>query len=1494
MASSGIIIRDGMHPTEVFHLLRTKFGLPLPPDEFTEESVGKEANAYFLQVKFFLTFGRHNLTKAIAAFEKFANYENLPDEALSKASSVRSSQKRQTIIQERRLEAFNNELKTQLQLFERDGGSIVTQGSSRQSIASLLPDIHNMTDRSSSYRASTQIRDRHFQRVLEWQDRNLSTATSGGFTSPRASRDGMILDAGEVEPTGGLDIERSLDNDEEINEAFPDYIEEPTEIDGVADDSGLLPVGAATMPGGFPESTSSSSPERPAKRHSPRAYNIRHAPSSVATAFPLGQRPQDLGRRGDENERCSPTSSDLRQDESFSTVASQRTSFGFQTSFGTTQPTSFNSTMEGKLSSLEVQEEEVFGVQASVSSMLPPAKPARSQKQQLGGVSKGPRSNVSSGTASMKSRSIVRPRQYSPPSAQLVREEQAQSSRSSAQYSIGASTERDMMELVAPTVPAPSDSKPAIPIGPLTVSANTGDATISLKSLTAKIPNAVTGRAPKFVLYNTLAGEPFPGEMSAFLDELKTPFWLQYEITRVLLGTVENSSSNVEDDVKCLVQKLHRGEPISYEHARAAFRETFDSYTSKESYATRKTICGRDVFESIRMSDRKWDDRLQLAAELRFDKIKHANFASKVCRPTIRLGPLHLQNKTSRFSRHFGSDRFLVLRVPRYNRDLKLDSDDYAKIVDEFLIESGFKLLSRKWRVMYYREPKDKREGKGKGEHDWHNLVLFAEEGAGIMEPMDVRQAIEWLIPIGKNLGQTECKFWSRIKLGFSTTTSTVVFEKIDTTPDIKVGGNSLTDGCGLVSPAVLRRIKTQLELSYLPSAVQARIGPAKGLFIADPKAPVDSEELWIKTRGDQTKFEGISDDVAHRTLDVNGVSAPLSPSVLNRQFLPILLQNGVPYETFEELLREDIRRQIGDLLGGGRLDDPIFLRGYIEKIKLLASRHRIETLPTMGRLPKSNAEKAVFWLESGFTLKNPLLRAAFLDVLKYYCEDIQQNMHITIPQSCTALCVADPSGKLKKGQVYLRFGEPRNFVDEKTMLPTDVVLGEVLVGRNPALFASDIQRVTAVDVPELRYLTDVIVFSADPDTCDRSLADYLSGGDYDGDRVWTCWDPRVVNPYVNSQLDTRDIDVKAYLKQDTSTMRSRFSSKRRERSDVFTEYVKCRIKNIMQENRLGLCTNYYDRVVYRTWPEGSSGGVNHPEAQILAALCGKLVDAPKQGDELRKETWKEIEQRYRHFPQPLYRSTKPNSNAMGERSNFPLDKLRFRVAPAEIDSLMTKVKGQLPTEESKDSDITGYYYDFESRWEQIRDVHGAPQTEKSPKYWGARAVLKNLNYLNNQLEVLYAKWKDYFESGGPNIDADDDDSRMKNQNFVEECLNKFVNILPQLQNPDVPPTDLIENWAHHGKEAYSEWSKIRAAAVYRKCGLESKFPWAMAASDLAWIKLSATSAESSRTIRSMREDLYLSLKTKGSAMTRMDENLWTQDITDEPREDVDNVDWDD
>lgn len=80
---------------------------------------------------------------------------------------------------------------------------------------------------------------------------------------------------------------------------------------------------------------------------------------------------------------------------------------------------------------------------------------------------------------------------------------------------------------------------------------------------------------------------------------------------------------------------------------------------------------------------------------------------------------------------------------------------------------------------------------------------------------------------------------------------------------------------------------------------------------------------------------------------------------------------------------------------------------------------------------------------------------------------------------------VLDEKGVLDHGEIYINV---TNF---------GVVLGLVVVGKNPCLHPGDIRVLMAVDKPELSHLVDVLVF---PQKGPRPHPNECSGSDLDGD----------------------------------------------------------------------------------------------------------------------------------------------------------------------------------------------------------------------------------------------------------------------------------------------------------------------------------------------------------------------------------------------------------
>jgi hypothetical protein len=67
-----------------------------------------------------------------------------------------------------------------------------------------------------------------------------------------------------------------------------------------------------------------------------------------------------------------------------------------------------------------------------------------------------------------------------------------------------------------------------------------------------------------------------------------------------------------------------------------------------------------------------------------------------------------------------------------------------------------------------------------------------------------------------------------------------------------------MTDGCAKASPEVFRQIWRSgvLAIKETPSAIQGRIGGAKGVWYMDPDADPSSDKIWVEIRKSQLKYK--------------------------------------------------------------------------------------------------------------------------------------------------------------------------------------------------------------------------------------------------------------------------------------------------------------------------------------------------------------------------------------------------------------------------------------------------------------------------------------------------------------------------------------------------------------------------------------------------------------------------------------------------------------
>lgn len=249
------------------------------------------------------------------------------------------------------------------------------------------------------------------------------------------------------------------------------------------------------------------------------------------------------------------------------------------------------------------------------------------------------------------------------------------------------------------------------------------------------------------------------------------------------------------------------------------------------------------------------------------------------------------------------------------------------------------------------------------------------------------------------------------------------------------------TDGAGTISRALLHEIAQRLHQSPTPSALQIRVGGAKGVVTVDRTLP----GLALCTRPSMHKFASSA-----RTIEVCS-AASWKPGHLNRQLISVLSSRGVTDDAFIAL-HNAAARAIDRLLTGNSA-------AAASACKLLHGRSIMTEMLLAG--VTSTAE--------------PLLAGMLWHLHRSTWEKIADSGHITVPDACRLVGVPVPdvySAKLSYGQVFLQVVPPHG--------EARVITGPVLVAKSPALHPGDALLLEAVDIPELRHLSNVLVFPTD------------------------------------------------------------------------------------------------------------------------------------------------------------------------------------------------------------------------------------------------------------------------------------------------------------------------------------------------------------------------------------------------------------------------------
>lgn len=624
--------------------------------------------------------------------------------------------------------------------------------------------------------------------------------------------------------------------------------------------------------------------------------------------------------------------------------------------------------------------------------------------------------------------------------------------------------------------------------------------------------------------------------------------------------------------------------------------------------------------------------------------------------------------------------------------------------------------------------------------------------------------------------------------------------------------GEVMNDGAGRISPGLMRKVRDVLGLQTTPSAVQGRVGSAKGMWITDMTDL--SHEDWIETYPSQRKWNCDWSDEDHRALEIRSYSADLTSAGLNRQFLPILEDRANDIDRIRKVFINNMvlksEEETEDLkLALQHLE--LFRKWIRESNKSSAYRLSSRGIPFLGGLPENYEDTMSFLVDGGFDpMKLKFLQDLAFQRQKQKGDTVKEALNIKIKKSAYAYMIVDFWGVLEPGEVHMCFSSKFN---DGTDELSDLDGIDILVGRCPAHLPSDIQKVKAFFKPELRHLRDVVIFSSKGDI---PLAAKLSGGDYDGDKAWVCWDPDIVGNFENADVPPKP-DFSAYLGKDRDKL-----------SDLKAQYGRGRYIDAMVEKAfafslkpklLGSCTSFKEKLSYQL------NAVSDERVIKLSWLLSDLADQPKQGIIFGRDEWKrfrdDIVGSRRELSQPAYRNT--NGFAVGPGAKHIIDFLTH-ASKTVVEGALTDLYKFMRTSQASvlDSDVVGY-------WEQYERAFGKPDSHGIPRAAWFVALRDGLRY---DMEQCHNEWRRLMAL----TEQDNFQTKVwyvygiwrgiKPRFASEETLDPLANLARQslLQEGLIVPE-------------LSQWELLKASWTLKQYYSRGRFPWQMAGRQLQTIK---------------------------------------------------------
>ncbi|KAG1749874.1 RNA dependent RNA polymerase-domain-containing protein [Suillus paluster] len=717
--------------------------------------------------------------------------------------------------------------------------------------------------------------------------------------------------------------------------------------------------------------------------------------------------------------------------------------------------------------------------------------------------------------------------------------------------------------------------------------------------------------------------------------------------------------------------------------------------------------------------------------------------------------------------------------------------------------------------------------------------------------PPSLEDYLDWHNPLYYNTAQTVAKWSSRFALGLSNSVPgiTISWDNIIYMKEEDPGGPDMTDGCGYINKTGLRALRELLQWDVIPTAIQCRIAGAKGLLLLHPDPSEncsDVTRVWLRRSQIKIGYPEMQElSPGHLTIDVLRSSHMRSPSRLAAETIVNFAENGVPHQVFIDLMKEGLDTIVDSLLDWDgpdamyRLWDSVARAGAVVASRLAreaGGEARSKGFAVKGDdiedndeddldaaidiprsiawwgdevsgCPSSLEETVMVMLDSGFTPRDcPILAEKLRHVLKTMVDNYVRRYKIEVPMSCVAWIVPDPSGTLTPDEVQILSRDSKFRCADGT--ESNVVLGDVLLTRHPCKLPTDTQKVRAVEKPELRHYTDVIVCSVQGT---RRFADLLAGGDYDGDKAIAVWQPSIVSHFNNADL-RYSYPPDNFLEKNfhKNTLRvDEFLEQRQgmKLDEIIPQLQSFLLGGLRDISSVGKYSNLHDLAVYTL-------GYGHDDTIRLAYMFCNILDGAKSGltvlPEVVKRDTKLYQKRSPEWKETIEETTRETNEINVQRPRgmkaFVMDVILSHARShrtlklQQVDSTFPKTHGH------RDSSLSKPWQDAELRVQRARGSNSD----------AAFMMGAELSNIREHVEKIYKEYK-------KSIRRDFTGLKIERRQDILRSLARDFAVAPD------PSSFLLFS--------SEEVARLKASYAYIHCNDSSQFPWDVAMRELGMIK---------------------------------------------------------